>query len=149
MNTPEYRDTLLSRLSNPQMSDQLSRLARRGSEKIASFLLPSLHEAIEQDRPHTLLMVALAGWARYLRGYDLKGGTIRVDDPQKELLTKLATMDGNDPGPLLRHEIFAELRMIPGFAERLREMISDIDEHGVIPALRHALRDDARELMVS
>jgi mannitol 2-dehydrogenase len=149
MNTPEYRSTLLSRLSNPQMSDQLSRLARRGSEKIASFLLPSLREAIAQHRPHTLLMVALAGWARYLRGYDLKGATIRVDDPQKELLTKLVTMDGNDPGPLLRHEIFADLRMIPGFEERLREMITDIDEHGVIPALRRALRDDARELMVS
>ena len=142
MNTPEYRDTLLSRLSNPQMSDQLSRLARRGSEKIASFLLPSLHEAIEQDRPHTLLMVALAGWARYLRGYDLEGRTIRVDDPEKELLTKLATMDGNDPDPLLRHEIFAELRVIPGFADRLRAMITDIDEHGVIPTLRHALRDN-------
>jgi mannitol 2-dehydrogenase len=149
MNTPEYRSSLLVRLSNPQMSDQLSRLARRGSEKIASFLLPSLHEAIEQDRPHTLLMVALAGWARYLRGYDLEGCPIRVDDPQKELLTKLATTDGNDPGPLLRHEIFAELRTIPGFAERLREMITDIDEHGVTLALRHALRDNTQELMVS
>ncbi|EUA50820.1 mannitol dehydrogenase DSF1 [Mycobacterium xenopi 3993] len=30
MNTAEYRTTLLTRLSNPQMSDQLSRLARRG-----------------------------------------------------------------------------------------------------------------------
>jgi mannitol 2-dehydrogenase len=149
MNTPEYRDTLLSRLSNPQMSDQLSRLARRGSEKIASFLLPSLHEAIEQDRPHTLLMVALAGWARYLRGYDLNGRPVQVDDPKKELLTKLATMDGNDPAPLLRHDIFAELRMIPGFSERLREMITDIEEHGVISTLRNALRDNARELMVS
>lgn len=149
MNTPEYRETLLSRLSNPQMSDQLSRLARRGSEKIASFLLPSLREAIEQDRPHTLLMVALAGWARYLRGYDLEGRPIRVDDPQKELLTKLATTDGNDPGPLLRHEIFAELRTIPGFEERLREMITDIDERGVIATLRQALGDNERELMVS
>ena len=97
MNTPEYRSSLLVRLSNPQMSDQLSRLARRGSEKIASFLLPSLTEAIEQDRPHTLLMLALAGWIRYLRGTDLKGCTIEIDDPEKELLTKLATMDGNNP----------------------------------------------------
>ncbi len=149
MNTPEYRDSLLSRLSNPHMSDQLSRLARRGSEKITSFLLPSLYEAIEQDRPHTLLMLALAGWIRYLRGDDLKGAKIRIDDPQKELLTKLATMDGNNPDPLLRHEIFGELRMIPGFAERLREMITDIDEHGVIPALRNALRDNTRELVLS
>ena len=76
MNTPGYRDTLLDRLSNPRMSDQLSRLARRGSTKISSFLLPSLHEAIAQGRPHTLLMLALAGWARYLRGYDLKGRKI-------------------------------------------------------------------------
>jgi mannitol 2-dehydrogenase len=149
MNTPEYRASLLSRLSNPQMSDQLSRLARRGSEKIASFLLPSLYEAIEQNRPHTLLMLALAGWMRYLRGYDLKGREIRIDDPKKELLTKLATMDGHNPDPLLRHEIFGELRMIPGFTDRLREMITDIDEHGVIPTLRQALRDNARELVLS
>src|SRR5258707_6611115 len=31
MNTPEYRASLLNRLSNPRMSDQLSRLARRGT----------------------------------------------------------------------------------------------------------------------
>jgi len=147
MNTPDYRNTLLTRLSNPRMSDQLSRLARRGSTKISSFLLPSLHEAIEQDRPHTLLMLALAGWARYLRGYDLKGGKIRIDDPQSELLTRLATMQGSDPSPLLRHEIFTELRLIPGFAEHLGDMIANIEEHGVIPTLRQALRDDARELV--
>lgn len=147
MNTPDYRDTLLSRLSNPRMSDQLSRLARRGSTKISSFLLPSLHEAIEQDRPHTLLMLALAGWARYVRGYDLKGSKIRLDDPQSTLLTRLATMEGNNPYPLLRHEIFAELRMIPDFTDRLADMITGIDEHGVIPTMRQALRDDARELV--
>jgi mannitol 2-dehydrogenase len=147
MNTPDYRDTLLSRLSNPRMGDQLSRLARRGSTKISSFLLPSLHEAIAQDRPHTLLMLALAGWARYVRGCDLKGSKIRLDDPQSTLLSRLATMEGNNPYPLLRHEIFAELRMIPDFTERLADMITGIDEHGVIPTMRQALRDDARELV--
>jgi mannitol 2-dehydrogenase len=147
MNTPGYRNTLLTRLSNPRMSDQLSRLSRRGSTKISSFLLPSLQEAIAQDRPHTLLMLALAGWARYLRGYDLKGREIRIDDPQSELLTKLATMEGNNPGPLLRHEIFTELRLIPCFTERFGDMIADIDERGVLPTLRRALRDDARELV--
>lgn len=148
MNTPDYRDTLLSRLGNPQMSDQLSRLARRGSTKMSSFLLPSLQEAIAQDRPHTLLMLALAGWARYLRGYDLTGRKIRIEDPQAELLTNLATCGGTNPDPLLQHEIFTELRVIPGFAERLGEMITDIDEHGVIPTLRRALRDNARELVL-
>jgi mannitol 2-dehydrogenase len=147
MNTPGYRNTLLTRLSNPRMSDQLSRLARRGSTKISSFLLPSLQEAIAQGRPHTLLMLALAGWARYLRGYDLKRRKIRIDDPQSTLLTRLATMEGNNPDPLLGHEIFAYLRLVPNFAERLGDTIADIDEHGVIPTLRQALRDDARELV--
>jgi mannitol 2-dehydrogenase len=147
MNTPGYRNSLLTRLSNPRMSDQLSRLARRGSTKISSFLVPSLHEAIAQDRPHTLLTLALAGWARYLRGYDLKGSKIRIDDPQAALLTRLATVEGNNPDQLLRHEIFAELRLIPAFTELFGDMIADIDERGVIPTLRRALRDDSQELV--
>jgi mannitol 2-dehydrogenase len=147
MNTPSYRQTLLARLSNPRMSDQLPRLARRGSTKIASFLLPSLQEAIAQDRPRMLLMLAIAGWARYLRGYDLKGRKFRIDDPQATLLTKLATMAGNNPDPLLRHEIFTELRLIPNFSQRLGDMIASIDERGVIPTLRRALQDDAQELV--
>jgi len=147
MNTPGYRNTLLTRLGNPRMSDQLSRLARRGSTKISSFLLPSLQEAIAQDRPHTLLTLAIAGWARYLRGYDLKGSKVRIDDPQSTLLTKLATMEANNPEALLRHEIFTELRLNPTFTDRFGDTIADIDEHGVIPTLRRALRDDARELV--
>src|SRR5271170_7809733 len=126
MNTPDYRGALLARLSNPRMSDQLSRLARRGSSKISSFLLPSLQEAIAQGRPHTLLMLAIAGWARYLRGCDLKGSKIRIDDPQSTLLTKLATMEANNPEALLRHEIFTELRLNPTFTDRFGDTIADI-----------------------
>jgi mannitol 2-dehydrogenase len=147
MNTADYRNSLLTRLSNPRMSDQLSRLARRGSSKISSFVLPSLQEAIAQGRPHDLLMLAIAGWARYVRGYDLKGHRFSIDDPQGELLTKLANMDGSNPGALLRHEIFGELHLIPGFTDRLGDMIADIDELGVIRTLRRALRAEAQELV--
>jgi len=146
MNTPDYRDILLDRLSNPWMSDQLSRLARRGSEKISSFVLPSLQEAIAQGRPHTLLMLAVAGWARYVRGHDLKGRKFSIEDSQAIPLTRLATMAGNDPDPLLGHEMFGELSTVPGFADRLGDMIADIDQRGVIPTLRRVLRADAREL---
>jgi mannitol 2-dehydrogenase len=43
--------------------------------------------------------------------------------------------------------MFAELRTVPGFADRLGDMIADINEHGVIPTLRQAMRDDERELV--
>ncbi len=147
MNTPAYRGTLLDRLSNPRMSDQLSRLARRGTSKIASFVLPSLHEAITQGRPHTLLMLAVAGWARYMHGHDLKGRKISLEDSQAIPVVKLATMASSNPDPLLAHEMFAEVRAVPGFAERLSDMIADIDARGVIPALRDALLNDERELV--
>jgi mannitol 2-dehydrogenase len=151
MNTPEYRRILLDRLSNPGMSDQLSRLARRGTSKIASFVLPSLHEAIAQGRPHTLLMLAVAGWARYMHGRDLKGRKISLEDSQAIPVVKLATMATSNPDPLLAHEMFATVRAVPGFAQRLGDMIADIDARGVIPALHHAMRNgernDERELV--
>jgi mannitol 2-dehydrogenase len=147
MNTPEYRASLLNRLSNPRMSDQLSRLARRGTSKIASFVMPSLHEAIAQGGPHTLLMLAVAGWARYMRGHDMQGRKLRLEDSQAIPVVKLATMASSNPDPLLGHEMFAEVRAVPGFAERLADMIADIDRDGVIPTLREAMRNDERELI--
>lgn len=147
MNTPEYRATLLDRLSNPSMSDQLSRLARRGTTKITSFVLPSLQEAIAQGRPHTLLTLAVAGWARYMRGHDLRGRRLRLEDSQAIPVAKLANMSGHNPDPLLRHAMFAELRAVPGFARRLGDMIADIDTRGVVPTMRDALRNDERELV--
>jgi mannitol 2-dehydrogenase len=147
MNTPDYRDALLDRLSNPRMSDQLSRLARRGTSKISSFVLPSLQEAIAQGRPHTLLTLAVAGWARYMRGHDLKGRKFSIDDSQAIPVVRLATMASNNPDPLLGHEMFGELRTVPGFADRLGDMIANIDERGVVPTLRDAMRNDERELV--
>lgn len=147
MNTPEYRATLLDRLGNPRMSDQLSRLARRGTGKITLFVLPSLREAIAQGRPHTLLMLAVAGWARYMRGHDLQGRKLRLEDSQAIPVARLANMASGNPDPLLRHAMFAELRAVPGFAERLGEMIARIDTRGVLPTLRDAMRNDERELV--
>lgn len=149
MNTPEYRATLLNRLGNPRMSDQLSRLARRATSKMTSFVLPSLQEAITQGRPHTLLTLAVAGWARYMRGHDLKGRKLRLEDSQAIPVAELANMAGNNPDPLLRHAMFAELRPVPGFAHRLGDMITDIDTRGVLPTLRDAMRNDERELVSS
>jgi mannitol 2-dehydrogenase len=82
-----------------------------------------------------------------MRGHDLNGRKFHIEDSQAIPLTRLATMAGDNPDPLLRHEIFTELRLIPGFAECLGDMIADIDERGVLPTLRRALRDDARELV--
>jgi mannitol 2-dehydrogenase len=43
--------------------------------------------------------------------------------------------------------MFAQVRGVPGFAERLGDMITDIDERGVVRTLRDAMRNDERELV--
>jgi mannitol 2-dehydrogenase len=69
----EYVDTLLQRFANPRISDQLARLCGRGSTKMPAYLLPSLVAARAEGRRAALLTLAVAGWCRYLRGYDLRG----------------------------------------------------------------------------
>lgn len=147
LDVQEYCTTILNRLSNPHISDRLSRLAARGSVKMPAYLIPSLDDAIAAGRPHTLLMLAVAGWARYLYGYDLDGDGIQIEDPQARLLTTLATLGRGYPSPLLRHEAFGELRLVPGFVPGLGAMVNDLDTYGVTAALRRCVSTDDRELM--
>jgi mannitol 2-dehydrogenase len=139
----DYCCTTLGRFRNPRISDRLSRLTARGSEKMPAFLLPSLHEAIDAGRPHTLLMLAVAGWARYLRGTDLLGRAIDIHDSQADLLKTLAMLGKNYPDPLLRHHVvFKDLRLVPGFVDRLGQMIDSIDTSGVAATLGRYMTED-------
>jgi mannitol 2-dehydrogenase len=136
----QYVDTLLERLTNPRISDQLSRLAARGSTKIPSYLLPSLLEARSQGRPHALLTLALGAWMRYLRGYDHKGRTLRVEDPCAQRLTTIAKVAHNNPEPLLKElDMFADLSGDVEFAEYLGDAMRSLDRLGVTGAVHRSL----------
>lgn len=135
-----YRNSILQRLTNPRISDQLSRLAARGSTKMPSYLLPSLVEARAQGRPHALLTLALAAWLRYLRGYDFAGRPLPVEDPRAQRLTTIAKVAQNNPEPLLSAlDIFADLRGDGQFAEYLGDAMCAVDRLGVQGALRRSL----------
>jgi mannitol 2-dehydrogenase len=68
-----YKAALLERFANPQIADQLSRLCERGSIKMASYLLPSLRQALAENRPHAMLTLAVAGWLGHPSGADAAG----------------------------------------------------------------------------
>ena len=97
---PAYKASLIERLTNPGVTDQLSRLCRRGSAKVPSYLLPSIVETRQAGRAAPLLTLALAGWFRYLRGRDYAGDRINIEGPRTELI-ELACREGADPRPLL------------------------------------------------
>jgi fructuronate reductase/mannitol 2-dehydrogenase len=106
----DYKVSLLQRLANPAIADDLSRLCRRGSQKMPSYLLPSVREALDADRPHPMMTLAVAGWFRYLVGEDYSGVKIDVQGPRSEEFVRLAKEDGPDPRPLLRvRDVFDSL----------------------------------------
>jgi fructuronate reductase/mannitol 2-dehydrogenase len=128
----EYQGSLLHRFANPAIGDRLDRLCRRGSTRMPKYLLPSLHQAIADNRPHDLLALAVAGWFRHLQGTDDTGGDIEVEDPQAEHLTGLARAGGTDPGPLLgERSVFGDLVDHPDLVDAVATDLREMERDGV------------------
>ncbi|UOY03636.1 mannitol dehydrogenase family protein [Blastococcus sp. PRF04-17] len=136
----EYKRTLLQRFANPAIADTLSRLARRGSTKMPHHLLPTLRQAVAEDRPHGLLTLAVAGWFRYLRRTDEYGRLIPIDDPRADELQARAAAGGTDPRPLLADRtIFGDLAEHPAFVAELEQALERIERDGVRAAMTGAV----------
>ena len=133
----EYQRTLVERLSNPRMGDQLLRLCRRGSTKMPNYVFPSVRAALEQQRPHQLLVLAVAGWMRFLRGYDYAGEQIPVEGPLSDELVELAQEGQVDPEALLSQEkVFASLADDEHFAASVEVALRALEEQGPREVIR-------------
>jgi fructuronate reductase/mannitol 2-dehydrogenase len=141
----DYKRSLLQRFANPAIADQLYRLCRRGSTKMPHHLLPSLRQALDEGRPHSLLTLAVAAWFRYLRGQDPHGRPFRIDDPRADQLQALAQVGGSDPRALLgERSIFGDLGDRPAFVAELATALERLDRYGVRPVLTAALARSER-----
>ncbi|MCW2867250.1 MAG: Mannitol dehydrogenase domain protein [Marmoricola sp.] len=125
-----YQQTLVERLSNPRMGDQLARLCRRGSTKVPNYLLPSIRAAQEEGRSYRLLALAVAGWIRFLRGYDYAGESTPVQGPRMHLVD-VAREAGADPRPLLSDaDVFGDLGEDEAFVAAVAEQLQALEEQG-------------------
>ncbi|MCW3010361.1 MAG: Mannitol dehydrogenase domain protein [Solirubrobacterales bacterium] len=137
-----YRASVLERLANPVLHDQLERLCRNGSDKFPTHVLSSLASARAAGRPHELLTLAVAGWVRYLRGTDEAGRLLELDDPQAAELHRLAVLGGADPGPLLRGSgLFGALADDAAWVAELTDALARLERCGVLGALTEILDD--------
>lgn len=129
VNLDAYCSDLLERFANPRIGDQLARLCRRGSTKVPAYVLPSLRCAAQHTQPDGHLVLAVAAWFRYLRGTDVDGLPIDIQDAHAETLTDRAIAGGTDPRPLLSHvDIFGTLgqdrRLVAALGDALRSLES-------------------------
>jgi mannitol 2-dehydrogenase len=141
----DYQSTLVRRLANPRMGDQLARLCQRGSTKVPAYLLPSIADARVAGASHDLLTLAVAGWIRFLRGHDLAGRRVDVQDPRPHLV-EVARRAGTDPRPLLaERDIFGELGAEPDFARAVERHLVALDRSGPRQAIQACLRRPTSE----
>lgn len=62
-----YQKTVIQRLENPSMKDELSRLSRNGVDKLSSRFLAPIADAIARDTDIPHLGFAVATWNQYLK----------------------------------------------------------------------------------
>jgi mannitol-1-phosphate/altronate dehydrogenase len=137
MELEPYQAVLLDRFASPAIADRLDRLCRRGSTKMADYLLPSLHDAAAAGRPRRLLTLVVATWCRYLTGSTLTGAPIEVEDPRLEELQPLAQQG---PSALLTAaDLFGDLGRDPEFVGDVEQLARLLGERGVAAAVEHVL----------
>jgi mannitol 2-dehydrogenase len=141
INLDEYTASVVNRFSNIAIRDQVARICSDGCAKVAKFLVPSLRDllAVRQD-PHVLPFV-IASWLHYLRGFDEKGRSMTISDPELPALN--AFRDGGGKSARLALEtpsIFGDLATTyPRVVEAVQSSLDEMRRHGVREAIARAL----------
>jgi mannitol 2-dehydrogenase len=106
----DYAHTVLDRLQNTGVRDQIARLCIDGTAKFPSFLIPTVERQLELDGPVECAALALAGWARYLATVP---AAERASDPHADRAATFAVKSLATP------EAFLDFDQV--FTPRLRE----------------------------
>lgn len=144
-----YRDTLIDRLQNPAMKDDLGRLARNGVQKISNRMIESVRDAIAYDTPWSHLAFATAAWVQYLKGVDKKTGrTFDIQDKQAsevilplidDTLQGLARNSNGNPAPVMTYSgVFShQLMAHPDFTKAVEGHLHAIQDFGMKSAVEN------------
>ncbi|WP_417416550.1 mannitol dehydrogenase family protein [Hoeflea sp.] len=85
-----YADALFERYSNPSIRHRTWQIAMDGSQKLPQRILGTITDNLDAGRACPGLMLAVAGWMRYVGGIDEKGQPIEVKDPLAAQLRALS-----------------------------------------------------------
>ncbi|GAB5461934.1 mannitol dehydrogenase family protein [Hoeflea alexandrii] len=85
-----YAVALFERYSNPAIRHRTWQIAMDGSQKLPQRILGTISDNLDAGRACPGLMLAVAGWMRYVGGIDEKGQPIEVKDPLAAQLRALS-----------------------------------------------------------
>lgn len=134
----EYADTVLTRLTNTGVRDQVARLCIDGTSKFPSFLIPTVEAQLAQGGRVMCAALALAAWSRYLARVP---AAERAPDSRGERAGTLARESLADPLRFLElDEVFtAPLRESETFRTAFLAACRDLDEQEPLAAIESSL----------
>lgn len=122
----EYINTLITRFSNPNIKDSVSRICSESSAKLPKFLIPTLLDNLKSDGPIRLGTFLLAAWCYYSdTQVNEKGEKLEIIDEMALELHQNAVQTKNNPLAFLEiTTVFGDLKYNPRFVETYKEMIA-------------------------
>ena len=127
-----YRDTIVERFSNPEVGDTIPRLCLDGSNRQPKFILPTLADALRDDRAIEGLALEVALWCRYCAGTTEDGAEIPPNDDNHAELKRRATEAKSRPQAFLENvAVFGKLGDNTRFAEAFADKLGALYDRGV------------------
>ncbi len=149
MDLVQYVDSLLQRFSNASLRHKTYQIAMDGSQKLPQRLLGTVRDRLQQRAPIEHLALAVAGWMRYVLGFDARGEVIEVQDPLVARLQEIGDTHFHNIDDLVENylnlrEIFdADLAVDETFKNRVTYWLAHILANGVPTTLRVFLTEKA------
>ena len=145
-----YANDLMVRYQNPELHHRLYQIAMDGSQKLPQRLLGTLRDHLAANRLPKRIMLAIAGWMRYVTGIHENGNIFEVQDPWTPKIKQLARNSGfinsqlnsektsDYVNQLLQiEEIFgSELANHTVFFQQLTSLLKELTENGVRSVLQ-------------
>ncbi len=131
-----YREKVAERFSNPRVGDTIPRLCLDGSNRQPKFILPTLRQALIENRPCSGLALEVALWCRYCAGVNEAGDPIAPNDDHAAELKSRALAAKDDPAAFLSYtRVFGDLGQNPTFLNAFHTQLNSIWARGVAATL--------------
>ena len=136
-----YKNTLISRFSNKNISDTILRLTINSSTKIPNFIFNPLTDAVRNGTGYSAICFAVAAWARFLAGKDEQGNDIPFNDAKSPQMCAAAQTAQKDPNAFLVKAGLKNLSeaQFNSAAEIFKKYLDEIYQKGIEAALREFL----------
>jgi mannitol 2-dehydrogenase len=137
----DYTATIVKRFSNSAIRDQVARICSDGCAKIAKFIVPTMTDLLESERPLRVLPLVVAAWLHYLRGSDENGRSMSISDPLLACMKPFLDSGCSDASVALSiRPIFGELAFThPQLVSKVQTDLDELRIHGVRAAITRVL----------